>query len=607
MTRHRMTRRFATPFIALLMVGAVLVATPAGANSVGTAADHLDYEGFADVPGGQWYSTPVNWAAGQGVTSANKATFGPTRSVTRAEFVTWLYRLAEPDMTGVPANPFVDVPSGSYYIDAVRWAAHLGITRGVSANRFNPLGLTNRAEIITFLWRYFGSPTGAEYPANTFTDARDGLFFHRAVNWGVPTGVTSGAGGNRFEPGRTATRAEAVTMVFRAEHIGLGIDPVHDANVRMNEIQLMGTHNSYRYRTPAKLFDTLLGFRTLASGFGVDPYELDYANRPLAEQFGRLGARQIELDVFADPEGGLYADRAFNTFPGVGLPLASGEAQLAQPGFKVLHIQDLDYSSHCLSFVACLTQVRNWSQANPTHLPIMILVEVKSDALPVPSSILSAVQKPPATPPTVDTALLAALDAEITSVFAADELITPDSVRGAATTLREAVETTGWPTLAESRGKVMFGLDNASGQVLNDYVAGRPNLEGRAMFAEAPNTEAPGAAFFKRNSPADPSIPRLIDDGFMVRTRADGPYTSLLRDPATQIPSGVATRRAAWSSGSSWISSDYLEPTDSKLADVRGSLYTAFIPSGGVARCNPVIANPVCSNRLLLNDRFASG
>jgi hypothetical protein len=269
----------------------------------------------------------------------------------------------------------------------------------------------------------------------------------------------------------------------------------------------------------------------------------------------------------------------------------------------VLHIQDLDYSSHCLSFVACLTQVRNWSQANPTHLPIMILVEVKSDALPVPESFLSAVAKAPATPPQVDSTLLSALDAEITSVFGPDEIITPDNVRGEAATLRDAVTNSGWPTLTEARGKVMFGLDNASGQVLNDYIAGRPNLEGRAMFADVGDPGAAGAAFFKRNSPSDPTIPGLIADGFVVRTRADGPYTSLLRDPGTGTYAGVATRRAALGSGASWVSSDYLEPTDSKMASLRGNLYTAFIPSGGVARCNPVAANPACSNRLLINDR----
>ena len=605
MSRPVNLRRLVAASVALVVLATGVTMAPAVSALDPAPQSAPAYDGFADIPGGQWYSTPVNWAATEGVTNASNATFGPTRSVTRAEFVSWLYRLAEPDMTGVPQSPFRDVPTNIWYTDPVRWAAHTGITRGVSPDRFNPMGLTNRAEIITFLWRFAGSPAGAQFPANTFADAPFGQFFHGAVNWGVPTKVTSGAGGNRFEPYRTATRAEAITMVFRGEHIGLGIDPAHDAAVRMNEIQLMGTHNSYRFRPPAKVFDTLLGFRSLAAGFGVDPYELDYANRPLAEQFGRLGARQIELDVFADPEGGLYADRSFNTFPQVGLPLASGEAQLDAPGFKVLHIQDLDYSSHCLSFVACLTQVRNWSQANPTHLPIMILVEVKSDPLPLPGYILDLVEKPPATPLTVDGPLLDALDAEITSVFAPDEIITPDDVRGEAATLREAVTTVGWPTLADARGKVMFGLDNTAGQVRNDYVAGRPNLEGRAMFAEAGDASNPAAAFFKLNSPTDPQIAQLIQAGFMVRTRADGPYTSLLRDPVTNTFAGVATRRAALGSGASWISSDYLEPTDSKMASLRGNTYTAFIPSGGVARCNPVRTSLACSNRLLLNDLFS--
>ena len=89
-------------------------------------------------------------------------------------------------------------------------------------------------------------------------------------------------------------------------------------------------------------------------------------------------------------------------------------------------------------------------------------------------------------------------------------------MRGGTATLREAVTTQGWPTLAEARGRVMLALDN-SGPVRDTYVSGRPNLEGRVLFADVGAIDADGAAFFKRNTPSDSSIPELVEAGFVVR------------------------------------------------------------------------------------------
>lgn len=580
-------------------------ASPAGGSGAGAnvAPANASHEGFDDVPGGRYFTTPVNWMATAGVTKGvGGGNFGPQRAVTRAQFITWLYRLSG-DTASRPSSGFPDENLAPFAVNAIRWAKDTGVTGGVDGGRrFGSNDPISRLQIVLFLWRSADSPTDADPSGLTDVPASS----MAAVNWAVEVGVTTGVGTTgRFEPARGATRAESITMLYRNENPDLS-DPsthtAHDAAVRMNEIQSLGTHNSYRFRTPAPLFNQLLALRDVASGLGVDPFELDYANRPLDEQFGRLGARQIELDVFADPAGGKYANRVFNAFPGVNLPVASGDARLNVPGYKVLHIQDLDYSSHCVSFVECLTQVRDWSLANPSHFPIMILVEVKSDALPDLGPLGSVIGgRVPAVPPAITAELLDDLDDEILSVFDEDHVITPDSVRGAAATLREVVTNDGWPTLGDSRGKVLFGLDNA-GPVRDLYIDGRPSLDGRMMFADVGSTTAPGAAFFKVNTPSDSSIPGLIADGFIVRTRADGPYVSLLRPNASAPYAGVATRRAAWQSGATWLSSDYLEPTDSAQASLRGNLYTAFLPAGGVARCNPVAANPLCDDRLLLTD-----
>jgi len=361
------------------------------------------------------------------------------------------------------------------------------------------------------------------------------------------------------------------TMVMVAAACG-GSDGAQanpDELVRLNQIQVMGTHNSYRVRPPAPLFDSILAAAPEQAA------ELDYAHRPLPEQLGVLGARQIELDVFADPAGGRYVNRPLNE--GVGLPANAPEPEMAEPGFKVLHIDNIDYASTCPTFVACLGEVAAWSAANPTHLPVMILVEVKTPTFGEPAPIGAAE--------------LDALDAEIRSVFGVDQVITPDDVRGSAATLREAVTTTGWPTLADSRGKVLFGLDNG-GEVRDLYAAGRPNLDGRMMFASMESTDDPAAAFFKRNDPlaeGQAEIAGLVAQGFIVRTRSDVPVVQVSANDRTQL-------EAALASGAQYVSSDYLEP------DLTYSEYVASLPGGGVARCNPVATNPDCDDAVLAGD-----
>lgn len=350
-------------------------------------------------------------------------------------------------------------------------------------------------------------------------------------------------------------------------------EPAHDDAVRLNEIQVLGTHNSYKERLPGELFELLEQF---------DPdlaASLDYGHRPIPEQLAQLGARQLELDVFADPEGGRFAERAANAL--VGLPVEAEDPAMQEPGFKVFHVQEVDYASTCPTFVACLTEVRDWSSDNPDHLPILILVEAKDSAIPDPVE-LGFVQPLPIGPEELDE-----LDAEIRSVFDDDHVLTPDDVRGDAATLRDAVTgEAGWPTLADARGKVLFALDN-TGDILDHYLAGHDGLEGRVMFASV-DPDDPGAAFVKLNDPlADGDrITELVRAGFIVRTRADA-ETEQARTGGTEM------RDAALASGAQFVSTDYLEP-DPQFTD-----YSVGLPGGGVARCNPVLDLDRCDSEAL--------
>lgn len=339
---------------------------------------------------------------------------------------------------------------------------------------------------------------------------------------------------------------------------------IADRCVALNQVQVLGTHNSFHIQPGPQLFPILVAFSSLF-------LDVEYSHIPLDQQFATQGIRQIELDVFADPNGGHYARRggliAIGQDPNTNIP------ELLAPGFKVLHIQDVDFETTCLTFVECLSTVKTWSDANPDHLPIMILVELKEDAIPDPG--LGFAIPLPILGPDLD-----ALDAEIRSVFPAEQLITPDDVRGDAATLDEAVRTRGWPSLADSRGRVLFALDNGGAKSAL-YRAGRPNLEGRVLFTNA-EPGASDAAFIKRNDPFDAAIPGLVEAGYIVRTRADA-------DTDEARTGDTGPREAALASGAQYVSTDYPVPDPDF-----GTGYQVSIPDGAPGRCNPVNAPRGC-------------
>ena len=331
-------------------------------------------------------------------------------------------------------------------------------------------------------------------------------------------------------------------------------------DILMNQLQYLGTHNSYHKRLRPDLFVFLVEFdERLAE-------TLDYAHIPLQEQFENQGIRQIELDVFYDPQGGLYANRQALTL--VGEDTASGIPELSEPGLKVLHVQEVDYETTCYTFISCLKEIKTWSDAHPGHLPITVLVEAKDEEIPDPG--LNFV-----IPLEFGVEALNLIDTEILSVFPPEQLILPDDVRGDSITLESAVLNQGWPRLSQARGKIMFALDNTD-SIRDHYIVGHPSLEGRVLFTSSPEG-TPEAAFMKRNNPLDNTgeIEYLVKQGYMVRTRADA--------DTDQARSGDTTRReAALASGAHFISTDYPVP-DPKFSD-----YQVRIPGGKIARCNPV-------------------
>ena len=328
---------------------------------------------------------------------------------------------------------------------------------------------------------------------------------------------------------------------------------------RLNDILAVGTHNSYKQAIPPE------EMAAMVAAAGQGPLGLDYGHRPLTEELD-AGARQLELDVVRDPEGGRFAKPPTVFGKGI-VPTPAWAAAMAKPGYKVMHMQDVDFRSTCPTFVECLTQIRTWSKAHPDHAPILILLNAKDG----PSSFPNGVAAPP-----FDEKAFDALDAEIRSVFAEAELITPDQIQGKRATLREAVMTDGWPTLDKARGKVFFALDESPDKVAA-YRGARKSLEGRAMFVNT-DEASPAAAYLTLNDPIGQRarIAAAVKAGFIVRTRADA-------DTVQARKNDVSMRSAALSSGAQYVSTDYL------WADPRfPGGYTVRLTGGEAATCNPV-------------------
>ncbi|WP_226018125.1 Ca2+-dependent phosphoinositide-specific phospholipase C [Novosphingobium sp. FKTRR1] len=338
-----------------------------------------------------------------------------------------------------------------------------------------------------------------------------------------------------------------------------------DHNLKLNDIVTVGTHNSYKQALPEAVM-TLV--RKVAPG-SAD--EIDYRHRPLSEQLD-AGARQLEIDVYHDPDGGRFLDPAGLRAAGIALDPAR-RAALAEPGFKVLHVPDIDVMSNCITLTACLGVVRRWSLAHPDHTPILLLFNAKTDASPYPGGVAGL---------PFDHSAFATLDRAVRSVFPPSALITPDDVQGAFPTLREAVLHGGWPNLGRARGKVMFALDEDPLKVAA-YMGAQASLAGRVFFVNAEET-SPVAAYLTLNDPlADAArIRKAVADGFIVRTRADAGTIEARRND-------TARRDAALKSGAQFVSTDYLWP-EPQLHDA----YQVRLPDGAAALCNPVRAAGRC-------------
>jgi len=292
-----------------------------------------------------------------------------------------------------------------------------------------------------------------------------------------------------------------------------------DESLRISDLQCKGTHNSYH--------------TTHGSGSLVPNWNFDMPS--LTEQLALHGVRQIELDVH---------------YVGDGV-------------FDVSHVPVLDEGTTCELFTDCLQEIKDWSDANPKHHILFILVEPK-DALDV-KKIDGHYDE---------------LDAAILSVWPVERLLRPDDVRQEHPTLREALVKDGWPTLGATRQKAMFIMLD-SGAHRDGYLEGHPNLEDRVIFMRDGKGEATGA-ILELNDPVGSAD--LINEGaqlgYLIRSDADNVEDSSEKNQAKSV--------AALATGAHFISSDF-------PADPGGGDYWFDVPFGNPSRCNPVTAPVDCT------------
>lgn len=170
---------------------------------------------FVDVTENNRFYDSILWAYNNGITTGKtEDTFAPEEGVTRAQFVTFLWRAAGEPEPASQENPFTDVGPNNRFLKAILWAYHAGITAGKTDTTFCPDDICTREQIVMFLYRHAGSPelTQAE---EHFEDVGEGNRFRKAIIWANTEGITAGKTENTFDPTGICNRAQVVMFLYR--------------------------------------------------------------------------------------------------------------------------------------------------------------------------------------------------------------------------------------------------------------------------------------------------------------------------------------------------------------------------------------------------------
>jgi hypothetical protein len=173
-------------------------------------------EPFIDVPQGTYFSDAVAWAYAEGITTGTSSNrFSPGSVIDRGQFALLLYRYSErPPPSSAQSLPFADVPASGELRSAIAWLHEQGVTTGTTATTYSPEQGLSRGQIATLLWRHSGSP-GQAVPSDPFLDVVRTAYYGEAVTWAWSRGLTTGTTPTTYAPSDRLTRAQAITFLYR--------------------------------------------------------------------------------------------------------------------------------------------------------------------------------------------------------------------------------------------------------------------------------------------------------------------------------------------------------------------------------------------------------
>ncbi|WP_027382037.1 phosphatidylinositol-specific phospholipase C1-like protein [Epilithonimonas caeni] len=330
-------------------------------------------------------------------------------------------------------------------------------------------------------------------------------------------------------------------------------------DLKINEIQVIGSHNSYKKAILPEVYNYL----SKKDSMNFLP-RIQYEHIPIPEQLD-LGLRNLEIDVYADSKGGKYAHPKILDLVKTTRPF-DPEGKMKKPGFKMIHITDIDYQTWYYTLEDCLKDLRKWSDAHPDHNPVFITLEPKD----------GQANRFGTEPEHYTSKLFDDLDNELKTYLGKDKIITPDEIKGSYKTLNEAVLNKNWPKVKDAKGKFVFVLDNNS-ENRDLYAKDHPSLKGRIIFTNS-KPGSPESAILLMNEPQKDSstIEDLVKKGYIVRTRADADTMEARNEDYSRF-------EKAKKSGAQIITTDYYYP--SRLFK---SGYRISFDNGTYERMNPV-------------------
>jgi hypothetical protein len=267
--------------------------------------------------------------------------------------------------------------------------------------------------------------------------------------------------------------------------------------------------------------------------------------------------------VYADPKGGRYRKRGVNGFV-KGVKKKSKIPELNEPGFKLIHISDVDYNTNNFTFKSALVELNDWSKKHPDHIPLFVNIEAKGSGLGDESGILNFLGFKKAIK--FDSLMYEALNEELVENIDSERIYTPNELKGSYPSIKNRLNDIGWPPLNDCLGKIFFILE---GDKHEEYQERLVRGADYPMFVYGqPNEEM--TAFIERNEPVGDEVEiSVLTDKYIVRTRSDAGTLEARAEDYTRFESAKESRAQI-------ISTDYYK-ADKDLNDFRITLDALFL------------------------------